>query len=63
MLTSRFINKQITEKSYTVRGKVGNRPILLTLNGINVIDVVSKAKTQYPKLEITAIQLEKGANI
>ncbi len=55
-----YVQKQPIERKYTIRGKVGERPVSLTMNGLNVMDVMEKAKSQYPTIEVIAIHLEKG---
>ncbi len=60
MMTNPYVQKQPIERKYTIRGKVGATPVVLTLSGMNVMDVMEKAKSQYPTIEVIAIHLEKG---
>ncbi len=60
MMTNPYTHKQPTERKYTIRGRVGENPVSISVSGLNVMDVMEKIKSQYPTIEVIAIHLEKG---
>lgn len=46
-------------RKYTISGSVQGKPILITLTGYNVIEVLAEAKSMHPGLKVTAVFLEK----